>query len=129
MNEQDWTSGQQDDAAAEQDLTAGEVEPDEESPVEEPLPAFPPPGVQPPEGSTLDAAGEVRLADAGIQMIGPFWFCFSLNGRSWGEQAFHSPGPDEAALTAQQMAGIYQMLLRNMGYRAVVVGVSAGHCP
>ena len=128
MNEQDPTGEQQDPNAERENSTAAEGTPlptGEGSPADRPLPTFPPPGVEAPEGSTRNG---IRPGDAGVDALEPFWFCFRVNGRSWGQQAFFSSGPDEAASTARRMAAIYQLLLRNMGYRNAVVRANAGRC-
>jgi hypothetical protein len=118
-----------DDESTEDQSAENQPTENESTEVDQPLPQFPPDGAALPEGATLGSDGEITLATTeGVQNIGPFPFCFSVNGRPWGQQDFYAPDPDAAAVSAQQMAGVYQGLLRALGYPNVVVTVAAGPC-
>ncbi|HEX8743472.1 MAG TPA: hypothetical protein VF712_10085 [Thermoleophilaceae bacterium] len=120
------------DQASEPDPNAEpqpDPEPEPEQPQEEAPPAFPAGEVSLPDGSPIPSSGEVTLStEPGIQKVGPFWFCYLWNGTAWGQLAFWAPGPNEAALSAQQIVPLLQAWVDRAGYKGVTVGVRPGRC-
>jgi hypothetical protein len=110
----DETNGYEDESGAEEESGAeGEFTDSTE------LPPFPPEGADAPQDATIGPSGEVTLATS-EPILGPFNFCFYVNGRYWGTQPFYAPDPDTAALLAQQRAAVYQAFLQMLYPRATL---------